>query len=90
MTLLIATGTADADSADFAVVAGTPATVFLKDAAGPVLDTQARAAIQIKDAGGQYFTVGQLTGANPVQVIDGPGTFRVQKYAGPSFGVDKE
>lgn len=88
-TELIATGTADATSADIVVAAGTPVSVFLKDAAGPLVDSQARAAIQQKTSAGDYFTVGELTGLNRAMAIDAPGTFRVQKYAGVSFGVEQ-
>jgi hypothetical protein len=86
---LISTGTTDATSADITVAAGTPVTLFLKDAAGPLVDTQARAVIQQKTSASDYFTVGELSGLNRAIVIDGLGTFRVQKFAGPSFGVEQ-
>lgn len=88
-TELLATGVIDATSADIVVAAGTPVSLFLKNAAGPTVDTQARASIQQKTSTATYFTVGELNGLNRSVVIDGPGTFRVQKYAGPSFGVEQ-
>lgn len=92
MASIIATGTTDDTSADFTVTAGTPVTISLRDAAGPVLDTGCRAVIQQKSSDSQYMAVdgGQLTGVTPQKVIDGPGVFRVAKFAGPSFGVDKD
>jgi len=88
-TELIAIGTVDANSSDIVVAAGSPVSLFLKDAAGPLVDTQCRATIQQKSSTGDYFTIGELNGLNRSIVIDGPGTFRVQKYAGPSFGVEQ-
>lgn len=89
MTELVAVGATDATSADITVAAGTPVSLFLKDAAGPLVDTQCRAVVQQKTAAGDYFTIGELTGLNRAVVIDAPGTFRVQKFAGPSFGVEQ-
>lgn len=91
MASLITSGTTEDTSADFTATAGTPVTVFLHDAAGPSVTSEARAVIQIKSSGAQYITVGELSGQKPALVIDGPGTFRVQKYASTTaFGVDKE
>lgn len=91
-TSIITTGTTDDVSADITLAAGTPTTISLRDAAGPVLDSQCRAVIQVKTSDGQYMSAdgGMLTGVAPQKVIDGPGTFRVQKFAGPSFGVDRD
>lgn len=87
---IIASGTTAASSSDFTVVAGTPVTVFLKDAAGAVVDQYARALIQIKDTAGEYFTVGVLTGYEPALIIDGPGDYRVtRELATVAFGVNK-
>lgn len=86
---LIAIGTTDNASSDIVVAAGTPVTLFLKDSAGPVVDTLCRAVVQQKTASGDYFTIGELTGLNRSVTIDGVGTFRVQKFAGPSFGVEQ-
>lgn len=88
-TEIIAIGIVDATSSDITVAAGTPVSLFLKDSAGPTVDTQCRAAIQQKTSTADYFTVGELNGQNRSVVIDAPGTFRVQKYAGPSFGVEQ-
>jgi hypothetical protein len=91
MASLIASGTTAEDSSDFTVVAGTPVTIFLHDAAGPNVPGDCTAAIQVKSSGSQYFTVGVLDGNNPARVITGPGTYRVSKFASATaFGVDKE
>lgn len=88
-TELIAVGVIDANSADITVVAGTPVTLFLKTTAGTLPDSQARASVQVKTSASLYQTIGALNGVDRTIVIDGPGTYRVQKYAGPSFGVEQ-
>lgn len=88
-TQLIAVGTIDATSGDITVVAGTPATIFLKTTSGNLPDPQSRAVIQAKTAAATYQTIGELNGLNRSLVIDAPGVFRVQKFAGPSFGVEQ-
>lgn len=89
-TELIAVGNTQANSADITVAAGTPVTVFLKNGgASEVLDSAARCDIQVKGSGGFYYTIGRLDGTDPIKVIDAPGTYRISKYAGPSFGVDQ-
>lgn len=86
---LIPIGTVDADSADIAVIAGTPVTVFLKATNGANVDSQARAVVKIKTSGATYQVVGNLNATDRIAVIDGPGTYRVSKFAGPSFGVEQ-
>lgn len=89
-TELIATtapgGTA---SADIVAVAGTPVTLMLKSASSESLPNDARAMIEIKSSGGQYYGVGALDAANPAKVIDGAGTYRVLKVVNSAFGVDQ-
>lgn len=90
MTVLIASGTTQA-SAEFTVVAGTPNTVFLWDADGDVLPSDARALLQIKSSAATYITIACLDSNNPARVIDGPGTYKLTKFASAAaFGVDKE
>lgn len=82
-TQLLASANTAANSADIVVVAGTPATVFLKDAAGPDLASDAVIYIQVKDDAGEYFTIGQLTWQrqqNAMQ-LNGPATFRLSRPA---------
>jgi hypothetical protein len=88
MASINASSTSANTSSDFAVLAGTPATVFLTSASG-ALAPNSRADIQIKTSGAVYVTVGQISDANPAAVISGPGTYRVSKQAGDvAFGVD--
>lgn len=90
MAELIANGTTETTSADFTMANGDSATIYLKNAAGPLLSSDARAVIQIKSADGNYFTIGEINRANPAKVLSAPGTFRVVKIASANaYGVDK-
>jgi hypothetical protein len=60
MAELIASGTAEADSADFTLAAGDQATLFLKDAAGTTVNPHGVAQVHIKSADGEYFMIGKL------------------------------
>jgi hypothetical protein len=61
MAELIASGTTEADSADFTLAAGEQATLFLKDAAGATVTTpHGVAQVLIKSADGEYFLIGKL------------------------------
>lgn len=88
--LLAITAAGGVGSSDITAVAGTPVTLFLK-----VLVTEApmpqdaKALIEIKSSGGQYFSVGELTAQAPAKVIDGAGTYRVVKMTSLAFGVDQ-
>lgn len=85
---LIATGSAAATSSDITVAAGSTATVFLKDADGGQMAKGAKVAIEIKDSGGVYNTVGWLTDSMPAVVISGVGTYRARRYpTGAIVGV---
>ncbi|MEP6827933.1 MAG: hypothetical protein ABJA10_07645 [Aestuariivirga sp.] len=91
---ILAVGTTAADSADVVVAAGTPLTVALKDAAGPVVgvsnDLSAPALVQmkLKDDAGQYFLIDTLNSkSRPAIVIFGPGTYQFSRIAGTSCGV---
>ena len=85
MAALIAVGIVDATSADFTL--SEASTVFLVSASGVI--PQAVANIEIKSAAGTYHKIGTLKSTNPAAVITGPGTYRVSKLAGESFGVDR-
>jgi hypothetical protein len=90
--VLIASGTTEDNSADFTVAAGTPTTISLFDADG-VFGNDVAATLFKKSSGGVYRAVegGNLTAMKPLLVIDGPGEFRVTKYASVvAFGVDQD
>ena len=84
---ILAIGTSDASSADVVVAAGTPLTVCLKDAAGPIVSGGARVQIQLKADNAEYFTIDALSQAKPAVVISGAGTYRFTRKAGTSCGV---
>ena len=89
MAELIAVGTAQAASADFTVLAGSPVTLTLKDnTTAMVLPLNSSALVQIK-SGTQYVTIGSITEKEPIKVLAASGVFRVQKNASVMpFGVD--
>lgn len=82
-TQILATASTAADSTDLVVAAGTPVTVCLKG----VVAADARVLISIKDDGGAYIGVGELTSSRPAQVVTAPGTYRFSRPAGTSCGV---
>lgn len=86
MANIIASGTTDADSAEFTLAAGESATLFLTGASGP----GAIAQVRIKAADGSFSTIGGLSKDAPARVLSGAGTYKVSRSAGtPAFGVDK-
>lgn len=90
MAELIASGTTEADSDDFTLSSGDQVTLFLKDAAGPTVGSDAIALVQIKSADAQYFIVGKIDFGTPAKVLAAPGTYRVKRLAASAaYGVDK-
>lgn len=87
--LLATTATGGSISSDITAIAGTPVTLFLKSATSESLPADAKAVIEIKSSGGQYYYVGELTASSSAKVIDGAGTYRVIKTAGYAYGVDQ-
>lgn len=84
-TEILAIGTSDANSAD--VVVSSTLTVGLKASAGPVVDPAANVLIQLKDDGGNYFTVDILNQAKPAVSITAAGTYRFRRLGSASCGV---
>lgn len=87
---ILASGTTAATSTDITVAAGATVTVglFTADAAGI---PASHSAVVMQDTPGGDVAAFDLTGAQPSQVISGPGTFRVTRRAGTtSFGVFTE
>lgn len=84
MANLIASGTAEAFSADFTLTAGQSTTLSLS-AAQPLvpLPRQVAASIQLKGSNGAYNPIGEISGQNPQTVLTAIGTFRVQAFASP-------
>jgi hypothetical protein len=90
MATLIATSTAGATSADIVLASGASATLSLVNGnAGDDVCTDAVAQIQVKSAGGNYFTIGQLDFMNKSLVLSATGTFRVLKpLSALAYGVE--
>lgn len=86
-TEVLAIGTTAANSSDVVVVAGTPLTVCLKDAAGTDFSGVEQVDILLKDDAGQYFTVDRLTAKKPALMIVAAGTYRFSRQASGSCGV---
>ena len=86
-TQLLAVGSTAASSADLVVAPGSPVTVCLNSASGPLTLGDARMEIQFKDFAGQSFTVEALTCRSPAMTIIGAGTYRFTRPAGPACGV---
>jgi hypothetical protein len=90
MAELISVQTGTANSVDFTLAEGGAVSLLLKDGVNTKLPRGVSALIQIKTSEGVYMTIGQLTSDNPMQVLQGAGTYRVNKSAGAvAFGVDK-
>lgn len=87
MASLIASGTAEATSGDFTLVAGNATTLSLSGAAQPF----GTASIQIKSAAATYTPIGTLNSAAPILVLSAVGTFRVVKSGSSvAFGVERD
>lgn len=84
-TEILAIGTSDANSSD--VVVSSTLTVGLKTSAGPQVDGSANVLLQLKDDGGQYFTVDVLNQAKPAVLIAAAGTYRFRRLSSSSCGV---
>lgn len=86
MTALLAVGTTAASSADFTLT-GESSSLFLVSTAA--LPSGSSATIEVKSAAGVYYPIGALSVSTPLQVLSGPGTYRVSRPAGPDCGVDR-
>jgi hypothetical protein len=86
MAALLATGVTATSSADF-TISGESTTLFLVSTAG--LPSGALAQIEVKGANGVYYPFGHLDPSIPIQVLSGPGTYRVSRPAGADCGVDR-
>lgn len=81
---LLATGSTDATTSDIVLAAGDAITIGLKGDTSPV-----QADISIKDDGGNWIVIGQLKSAprERAVAITSPGTYRVSRSGGQTFGV---
>lgn len=69
-------------SAEFTVVAGTPAMLILRGAGN--------ASIRVKASDNSFVNVGELDAMNRVRVLDVAGTYVVARLNGSTVEVDKE
>lgn len=86
MAEILAVGTSAASSADFTLT-GESTSLFITGTEG--MKSNSAAAIEVKSAAGAYYPIGTLTLQNSLLVLSSPGTFRVSRPAGASFGVDR-
>lgn len=85
MANILATGTTAASSADFSIT--TESTTLLLIGAKAEL---ALLDIEVKDSANAYTVIGTLSPAVPIQVLSGPGTYRVtRKLGSASAGCDR-
>lgn len=87
MAVLLAAGTTTASSSDFTLT-GETSTLFLDCATAQIQDVIV--SIEVKAASGVYHIIGELTDEYPIQVLIGPGTYRVTRQACTiAVGVDR-
>ena len=92
MAVLIAAGTAAANSADLVVAAGKSVILSLFDADGNNIVLGASVLIQKKAGNGTYTVIDSLDSTNPAKVFTNPTgssiTLRAARLAGPNYGVE--
>jgi hypothetical protein len=87
-TELLPVASGAANSADFTLAAGETATIALKDAASPEIESGPVVAVQLKDDAAAYWDIYLMTRENNSVVISAAGTYRVRRVAnGVSVGA---
>lgn len=86
MANILAAGNSAATSSDVTLADGASATLSLMVASGS-LPANAEAVVYV-DTSGADTEVGRLTALDPAKQVSGPGTYRVKRIPGPTFGVD--
>lgn len=85
MANILATNTTAASSADFSITTEQTTLLLIGARAEGALIT-----IEVKDSASVYSKIGELTPSNPIQVLSGPGTYRVTRTANAvSAGCDR-
>lgn len=91
MPELLASGTTELASSNFALTSGQSTTLTLFDAAGPVVPDDALVHIQELASNGQYMNLGDLTSSELSKVLTATGTFRVlRRRCSGAIGVDRD
>lgn len=89
-TVRLASGTAAAASAPFAIADGASALLFLFGASGAQAPVGSRAHVQVQGSSGIWITIAELSVARPMYHAVGPAVYRVVRIASSSaFGVDQ-
>jgi len=89
MANILTVGNTSAQSTDF-TLAGESSSLFLVANQTGSVDSGSVVLIEIKSASGFYYPVGRLDAATPLQVLIGPGTYRVNRPAQTAnVGVDR-
>lgn len=86
MANILASGASAATSTDVTLADGATANLSLMVASGSI--PAAAEAIVFVDTSGIDVEVDRLTNAKRTVKITGPGTYRVYRIPGPTFGVD--
>lgn len=85
MANILATGTTAAVSSDFSITTEQTTLLLIGAKAEGALVT-----IEVKDSAAVYSKIGELTPGNPIQVLSGPGTYRVSRSGNAvSAGCDR-
>lgn len=85
MANILASGNSAATSTDVTLADGASANLVL---IGSPIPAAAEAIVYVDNSGSTDTEVFRLTNANPKQRVLGPGTYRVYRIPGPTFGVD--
>jgi hypothetical protein len=89
-TALIASGATAAESAEFTLADGENVTLSLLLATNGPTAPGPWASVLMKSSSGSFAQVGVLTAADPVQVLEAQGTFKVYRpQTDVAFGVDR-
>lgn len=90
MPSILSKGTADGPSSEFTLTAADVVSLNLNPARAPFVDPAISCQVQCKTSDGTWVHVGVMNAENPVQVIQGPGTYRAyRRECVASYGVDK-
>lgn len=85
MANILASGNSAATSTDVTLADGASANLVL---IGSPIPADAVAIVYADNSGSTDTEIDRLTNAKPSTKVYGPGTFRVYRIPGPTFGVD--
>lgn len=85
-TEMLAIGNTAAESAEFTLAAGDAVHLHIKGS----IDGSAVVNVLVKDTGGGFTSIGQLTRAKNSRVLVAAGTYKLQRPARSLVGVDRD